>query len=59
MTWVGHVDFVWAQWTKETVPRKNIETCMLTHHQKVSVFQMPVVSRGGKVYTTTWQKQST
>jgi len=29
---------------------------MVAHHQQVIVFQMPGISRGGQVHTTTWQK---
>ncbi len=29
---------------------------MVAHHQQVTVFQMPGISRGGQVHTTTWQK---
>jgi tellurite resistance-related uncharacterized protein len=47
MTWVGHVDFVWAQWTKETVPRKNIEQ----HITNRSVYSKCPVSVGKYKYT--------
>ncbi len=29
---------------------------MVAHQQQVIVFQMPGISRGGQVHTTTWQK---
>jgi hypothetical protein len=49
MTWVGHVDFVWVQWTRETVPRKNIESWK--HITNRSSYSRCPVSVGEDKYT--------